>query len=761
MAFIVGKNLATSYYYSVQLAKSRCNCRVDFGGEGSNTKKQIPRDCSRLDNGRIYEERLLEILEKNDAAMRAKNPNSPKPAYLSKAFHALLNTYDLARGHAIEAHQDVSKNYSYIDPISSMSWGRTGVLVLSPSPKNKHAGQSRLIVQQDGDVNVMCGKFQENFFHAVPHVKTWRVLLDQFKDQLDDWEKRAMEEEILLWEQGIDQNTLFRWNNTLRWFHKHDITCTFAMVPSDRQKVTLRPCPPPPHAFLSVTSSGEAASSATSSGGAAAGSSSLSTMATSVGTLPVVKPCPAPQTAPPQTKRAYPWGVGNVEIATQTKRANAETMQPAKPAVIQIKAHDETIRRLMSSANDMIGECLAVLQMCPAALSFLPFTAQSQLENSCENWVVMMIHENSVAIMKNTLEKFEVFLESNLPNCDGVLRKEPFYSTLKHSWSAVSAMEILLTDRKLLKVAVQKLAEHGATLHETKAVKEENRLQNNHSWLRKISVSHKECQEWLDLANLDCLVKGDVVLHFGAQSKTMRVEDDDDFEVRSDDSMYIKFFDIGSAYDKSYTRRMHLRLTHPERKILPEQATALHRALRDVLVRSMIHDAMMDTSKSNMDNPDAQTLSEAYNAFTNNYEFRYEFNPTVGGFFCQQTTEFGLENEVMAIFCVDFPDGTWHVAMEGLIEEGAFQPRQLVFRTQASFWDPGSHQWQVNKSRSKDPVASDPDWDQEWAAERRDTTAIMSGGAALSVTSSGGAALSVTSSGGAALSVTSSGAAVN
>ena len=45
------------------------------------------------------------------------------------------------------------------------------------------------------------------------------------------------------------------------------------------------------------------------------------------------------------------------------------------------------------------------------------------------------------------------------------------------------------------------------------------------------------------------------------------------------------------------------------------------------------------------------------------------------------------------------------------------------------------------------------------AAERRDTTAIMSGGAALSVTSSGGAALSVTSSGGAALSVTSSGGA--
>ena len=133
-------------------------------------------------------------------------------------------------------------------------------------------------------------------------------------------------------------------------------------------------------------------------------------------------------------------------------------------------------------------------------------------------------------------------------------------------------------------------------------------------------------------------------------------------------------------------------------------------------------------------------------AFTNNYEFRYEFNPTVGGFFCQQTTEFGLENEVMAIFCVDFPDGTWHVAMEGLIEEGAFQPRQLVFRTQASFWDPGSHQWGQQESLQR-PGCQRSRLGPRVAAERRDTTAIMSGGAALSVTSSGGAALSVTSSG--------------
>ena len=101
-------------------------------------------------------------------------------------------------------------------------------------------------------------------------------------------------------------------------------------------------------------------------------------------------------------------------------------------------------------------------------------------------------------------------------------------------------------------------------------------------------------------------------------------------------------------------------------------------------------------------------------AFRNNYEWRYDFNATVRGYFSEETTEFGRDREVMAIFCIDLPDGTWHVAMEGKIQEGAFQPRQMVFRTQASFWNPGPHDWQVNTSRSTELVPSDPQWDQEW-----------------------------------------------
>ena len=307
------------------------------------------------------------------------------------------------------------------------------------------------------------------------------------------------------------------------------------------------------------------------------------------------------------------WGNGflssiydDAKAKAASKRSHAEAMQ---------QTHDAGIKKLLNGVNEIIGDSFEVLHSLPGTLSFLPFTAQSQFENNCENSIVMMMQENSLATMRRTLERFEDFLESNHDAGDDVLAKEPFNSTLKHSWRAVQGMEIFLNDRKLLKNAVAKLAEHGATLHETKAIKEDgaNRLQNNHSWLRRICVSHKDCAEWLDLMDLDCLSQGDVVLHFGSQTKMLAVAGDDDLVIASDESLYIMFFDIGSAFDRTYTRRMHLRLTHPGRKIQPENATALHGALRDVLVRCMVHDAILDTNKKNIDSPNAGSLSEAYN----------------------------------------------------------------------------------------------------------------------------------------------------
>ena len=59
--------------------------------------------------------------------------------------------------------------------------------------KKLYRVQGRLVVQEDGDVNVMCGKFQENYLHSVSHVRTWQALLNQFGNHLDAWEKLAMQ----------------------------------------------------------------------------------------------------------------------------------------------------------------------------------------------------------------------------------------------------------------------------------------------------------------------------------------------------------------------------------------------------------------------------------------------------------------------------------------------------------------------------------------------------------------------------------------
>ena len=172
-------------------------------------------------------------------------------------------------------------------------------------------------------------------------------------------------------------------------------------------------------------------------------------------------------------------------------------------------------------------------------------------------------------------------------------------------------MEIILNARKLLKDAVALLADQGAMLHETKASNLDVRLQNNHSWLRRVCISHKVCEEWLDFMNLDLLKTGNVVIHFGPKTKTLRGygPDDEDLSISSEESLYINFFDFGLAFDPQHTRRMHLRRT----KSKTEDPKAMHGALKEVLVRSMAHDAILDKDHEHRDNPNAGTVAEACN----------------------------------------------------------------------------------------------------------------------------------------------------
>ena len=143
----------------------------------------------------------------------ASNKAGREPVYLSKAFHALCNRYDTALYHAIDAHSDaVAMRYSWRDPISSLSWGRTGVLLLHPARKKQgYQGSLHLVVQEDGDVNVMCGKFQERYLHSVPHVSAWEALLNEFGEGLEHWEVQAMGHEIAVWQQDLPVGHQIAW----------------------------------------------------------------------------------------------------------------------------------------------------------------------------------------------------------------------------------------------------------------------------------------------------------------------------------------------------------------------------------------------------------------------------------------------------------------------------------------------------------------------------------------------------------------------
>ena len=225
VAVKTGTPTGTSWYNSGQLSKGSCVCRHNFGGEhGSRTRRLQPVNCDGSRSGRAFELVLMD-------AMRRNCPVGPEqaPVYFDKAFHAVLNDNDHVLGHRIDFHNDhVAGAYSSYDPITSLSWGCTGVLVLKPAAKTK--GAEHLIVTRHGDVSIMGGEFQKHFLHAVPPVSQWPALLDKHRSELQHWEIAAMEVEID--QLGVDQQSVprTRHNITIRWHHQHGI-CLWAKNP--------------------------------------------------------------------------------------------------------------------------------------------------------------------------------------------------------------------------------------------------------------------------------------------------------------------------------------------------------------------------------------------------------------------------------------------------------------------------------------------------------------------------------------------------
>ena len=212
IAFQTGSRLVDSWYDSAQLSRSRCICRINFGGEGkSKSRKHLSADCQAYTNGRKFEKMLLSALQQN-----SRNEAVGPSTYLDKAFHALLNRNRHMDQHRIGWHSDEYQG-SYLpdDPITSLSWGATGVLLIRLVKGNA----VKVVVAEPGDVTLMGGMFQQTFQRAVPAVRDWRTILDEHEAQLQEWEIAAMESEI---QACNDREDRIRYNITVRWhnFHK-------------------------------------------------------------------------------------------------------------------------------------------------------------------------------------------------------------------------------------------------------------------------------------------------------------------------------------------------------------------------------------------------------------------------------------------------------------------------------------------------------------------------------------------------------------
>ena len=112
-------------YDTLQVTPNPCNCRVYFGGDGHH---KLQTGASATTATQTMSRMLMAKFKPT-----TKQWDENQPGYHAKAFHLVLNKYH--RNDGIDPHQDLSETYSYINPITSLSYGRGSILMISDSNK--------------------------------------------------------------------------------------------------------------------------------------------------------------------------------------------------------------------------------------------------------------------------------------------------------------------------------------------------------------------------------------------------------------------------------------------------------------------------------------------------------------------------------------------------------------------------------------------------------------------------------------------------
>ena len=214
------------WYWSAQVTRAPCLCRSFFGADAH--QKHVPTSSDLWKSGSEFKTVWEANLLKNYALFQNQDL---RPVWLDKSWQALWNWNDHNQNHGIDPHSDECLTYSSLDPITSFSFGRGGVLTLGAK---KEKSQTNMLFQEDGDALIMAGEFQAEFCHGVPPRSSWSQLqLLPMYTEMQDWEKHGFDLEVASHEAAQPGDKHVRVNCTVRWHTTHwsDVRCIMIKGP--------------------------------------------------------------------------------------------------------------------------------------------------------------------------------------------------------------------------------------------------------------------------------------------------------------------------------------------------------------------------------------------------------------------------------------------------------------------------------------------------------------------------------------------------
>ena len=217
IVYVTGSSLHDSFFDSAQLSRSNCTCKINFGGEGrARTRRCLNPDCQQWATGRHFESVILDTLQQNSL-----EPGVGQNVYMRKAFHALLNRMTHSANHRTGWHNDTACTYVAEDPITSLNWGATGVVLIRS--RNRRNPEVKVLVARPGDVYIFGGAFQQQYEYAEPPLQDWPDILERYRSDMQPYEIQAMAEEMR--QVHVDRVDRARLHINVRWHTNHFSCC--------------------------------------------------------------------------------------------------------------------------------------------------------------------------------------------------------------------------------------------------------------------------------------------------------------------------------------------------------------------------------------------------------------------------------------------------------------------------------------------------------------------------------------------------------